>query len=117
MAGRFSRGWALVGQSWQVLKLDKELLLFPIFSTFASLIVMASFIAPLVVMGQFSHWFGQPGTGQQSGRGMPADPLFYIWLFAFYFVSYAVITFFNAALISAAIERFGGGSPTIGSGL
>ena len=113
MAGRFSRGWLLVGQSWEVLKLDKELLLFPVLSTFAWLIVMASFVAPVAFTGQFQHWFG----GGPGGRTMPADPLFYAWLFAFYFVSYAVITFFNAALISAAIERFGGGNPTIGSGL
>ncbi len=119
MAGRFSNGLSLVGQSWRVLKVDKELVLFPVFSTIASLLVMASFVVPLAFNGQFERWFGQAGqqAGQQSGRGMPADPLFFVWLFSFYFVSYAVITFFNAALISAAIERFGGGKPTIGSGL
>jgi hypothetical protein len=118
MAGRFSRGWALVGQSWRVLKVDKELVLFPIFSSVTSLLVMASFVVPLAFNGQFERWFGQAQNAHQhGGRGMPADPLFYVWLFSFYFVSYAAITFFNAALIAAAIERFGGGKPTIGSGL
>ena len=48
MFERTARGWALMKQSWRVLQLDKELLLFPILSTIACLLVMASFAAPLI---------------------------------------------------------------------
>src|SRR4051812_5557585 len=49
MFERMARGWALMKQSWQVLRLDKELMLFPILSAIACLLVMASFALPLVV--------------------------------------------------------------------
>src|SRR5690606_33503734 len=37
-------------------------------------------------------------------------------LFAYYFVNYFVIIFFNSALISCAIIRFKGGNPTLSDG-
>ena len=49
MFERIARGWALMRESGQVLRLDKELMLFPIFSSIACLLVMASFALPLVV--------------------------------------------------------------------
>ena len=40
MAGRMSRGFALLRASWDVLKLDKELMVFPILSFLACLAVL-----------------------------------------------------------------------------
>jgi hypothetical protein len=37
--------------------------------------------------------------------------------FAFYFVQYGVVIFFNVALASAAMIRLGGGNPTLGDGM
>ena len=47
MFQRIANGWELARQSWEVLKLDKELLLFPLMSGIACLIVLASFAIPL----------------------------------------------------------------------
>ncbi|HPD31752.1 MAG TPA: hypothetical protein PLL20_17305, partial [Phycisphaerae bacterium] len=48
MAGRITNGLNLARASWEVLKLDKEMLLFPVLSGLACLVVIASFAAPLV---------------------------------------------------------------------
>ena len=41
----------------------------------------------------------------------------YVVAFAFYFCSYFVIIFCNAAIISCALIRLNGGEPSIGDGL
>ena len=47
MAGRFSNSFALVKASAHVLSLDKELMVFPLMSGIATVLVTASFIAPI----------------------------------------------------------------------
>jgi hypothetical protein len=108
MFERISNGWELAKQSWHVLKLDKQLLLFPLFSGVACLLVFASFALPLW-NSEMLHVVLEDGQA-------PENPLAYVLLFVFYFVNYFVIVFFNAALIGCAIIRFNGGSPTIGDG-
>ena len=95
---RIGNSFALARSSWAVLKADKELLLLPVISGVASLIVAASFLIPLVV------------TGEMTGAS-------FVLLFVLYFVLAYITIFFNAALISAANERLEGGDPTIGSAL
>jgi hypothetical protein len=51
MFQRAATGWQLVKQSWQVLRLDKELLLFPVMSGIACLFVMATFAVPFWTTG------------------------------------------------------------------
>ncbi|QDT41786.1 hypothetical protein Pan241w_18500 [Gimesia alba] len=108
MFSRISNGWALSKQSFRVLMLDKELLLFPIMSGFACLMVLASFALPLINSKYV--------TVIMNEHQAPQDPLAYVILFAFYFVNYFVIIFFNSALMSCAIIRLKGGNPTIGDG-
>ena len=50
MAGRIKRSSALFKASWSVLREDKTLLLFPILSSLASLVVIASFAIPVVTL-------------------------------------------------------------------
>lgn len=109
MFQRISSGWELAKQSFKVLRLDKELLLFPLLSGIACLIVLASFAAPL--------WNSEYAKVVLEDRQAPQDPLAYVLLFAFYFVNYFVIVFFNSALVACAIIRFRGGNPTLGDGL
>ncbi len=95
---RIRNSLALARSSWEVLKADKELLLLPVISGIASLIVGASFVIPLFVAGDSS-------TGSLFA------------LLVMYFVLAYITIFFNAALISAANERLEGGDPTIGSAI
>jgi hypothetical protein len=109
MFARIATGWELMKQSFGVLREDKELVVFPIFSGVACLLVLASFALPL----WNSPWFHQLFADREA----PQDPLAYVLLFVFYVVNYFVIVFFNAALVSCALKRMAGGNPTVGYGL
>jgi hypothetical protein len=105
MAGRFSNSFALVKASAHVLRLDKELLVFPLMSGIASILVTVSFIAPI-------FWVG-PEIFEEGASTYST----YVFGFAFYLVQYTVIFFFNAALVGAALIRLDGGDPTVSDGL
>lgn len=108
MFERIRAGWSLTMQSMEVLKADKELLLFPLMSGISLVLVSASFLVPIFGNEEFI----------QSLENNPAaqEPVFYIGLFIFYFVNYFIIMFFNAALIGCAMIRFEGGNPTLADG-
>lgn len=107
MFEKFSRSWSLVKASAAVLRADKELLVFPLVSGIAALLVGASFVLPMLG----TTWFQQMGEG----GGLP--PQFIVWGFLFYLTQYFVIFFFNAALVGAALIRLDGGDPTLRDGL
>jgi len=102
MFAKFSRSWELVKASAGVLRSDKELLVFPVVSGIAALIVLATFAIPIVSLKLF-----EGGTG----------PLGYVIGFLFYLCQYFVIFFFNSALVGAAMIRLNGGDPTVADGL
>jgi len=52
----------------------------------------------------------------EEGKGGD-NPLIYVVAFLFYFCNYAVIIYFNSALIACAVIRFKGGNPTLGDGI
>ena len=111
MFDRISRSFSLAKSSWNVLRTDKKLIVFPIFSGVGVLLVLISFAAPLVALilgGQIKI------DADQNGGGVPW--WVYPVTFAFYFCNYFVIVFCNAALISCALMRFNGEEPTIGDG-
>ncbi len=108
MAGRMSNSWALVKASTHVLKMDKELMVFPLMSGIATMLVTASFFVPLLVTGGWEI-FGTEG-GDTSYLGV-------VFGFLFYLAQYTVIFFFNAALVGAALIRMDGGDPTVSDGL
>lgn len=104
MAGTFGRSFELLKDTWHVLMMDKELLLFPVLSGIAILAILFAFIFPILFLGFLGH--------------MGAGPvLLFLLLFLFYFISYAVAVFFNTALIACAAIRFSGGNPTVRDGL
>jgi hypothetical protein len=106
MFSRISNSWALVKASFAVLRSDKELLLFPIVSALASIIVVATFAVPMLLAGFFDSLLSGSGNG----------PLSIIIGFLFYVVMYTVVIFSNAALIGAASIRLNGGDPTLRDG-
>jgi hypothetical protein len=103
MFERFSRSWALVKASADVLRSDKELLWLPVISSIATLLVAATFLIPIFGLRVFEN--GEMG------------PLGAIVGFAFYVCQYFVIFFFNTALVGAAMIRLEGGDPTVADGL
>ena len=107
MASRFSRSLDLARASWSVVRADKELMLLPVMSVIALLVVVGSFAVPVAVFG---------GWG---GGAAPAEPGPGSWLvgLVFYVLAYFVGLFFNTALVGAAMIRMDGGNPTVADGL
>lgn len=106
MFGKFSRSWQLVKASGSILMQDQKLLIFPVISSIASLAVAACFILPMLGLHGFD--------GLRDSKISNAT---YVFAFLFYLSQYFVIFFFNAALISAAMVRMDGGTPSVGDGL
>lgn len=104
MFERISRSIELVKMSWRILMEDKKLLAFPIMSGVVMLIVIATFILPLI----FSE--GALSLATNSVGGI-------ILLFLFYLISSFVVIFFNVGLISCVHAKLQGTTMTIGEGL
>jgi hypothetical protein len=105
MFAKIKNSWNLIKASAGVLSADKELIIFPLLSSIALLIVTASFAIPMFTAGFFDQLLG--------GK---SEIFHYIILFFFYVVQYTVIIFANSALIGAALIRLRGGDPTVGDG-
>ncbi len=102
--GRIRNGWALTVQSYRVLMLDKQLLVFPLLSGISCLLVMASFAGGI--------W----ASGAAQREDFAGEATSWALLFAYYFANYFVIVFFNSALVACAMIRFQGGDPTVRDG-
>jgi hypothetical protein len=81
--GKISNTWSLMGASWEVLKKDREILVFPLLSGICCLIVLASFAIPLFASGNWRP----PAEEATSSEQM----LYYATLFLFYFCNYLVM--------------------------
>src|SRR5690606_13085025 len=101
MFDKCSRSWGMVKASAAVLRSDRELMLFPVLSGLATLLVLATFALPTLALRLFSDGFGLAGA---------------LVGFAFYFCTYSVMIFFNCALVGAAMIRLEGGDPTLADG-
>jgi hypothetical protein len=132
MFERIARGWELMKQSWQVLRLDKELMLFPVLSSIACLMVMASFALPVILSPTVRELVLSSAVEGQGGEGAavannqgpveefqlnPQHIIPAILGFVFYLSTTFVIVFFNTALVCCAMTRFAGGNPTVAGGI
>ena len=101
MFDKFSRSWEMVKASAAVLRSDRELMLFPVLSGVATLLVLATFALPTFALRLFADGWSVAGFAMG---------------FAFYFCTYSVMIFFNCALVGAAMIRLEGGDPTLADG-
>jgi hypothetical protein len=116
MFDRFSRSFELVKFSAGVLRKDKELLIFPLLSSIAAVLVLASFV-PLFIAGADVSTQGQDVVVQGTVPVSADDNINLALYGLLYLVEYFVIFFFNSALVGAALIRMRGGDPTVGDGL
>jgi hypothetical protein len=91
MFERFGRSVELAKASLGVLRADKELLLFPLVSFVALVVVVISFAVPFVLVG-----------GLTDAAERQLTPAMVVLGFLFHVVTYTVIFFFNTALVGAA---------------
>ncbi|MBL8764661.1 MAG: hypothetical protein JNM07_10375 [Phycisphaerae bacterium] len=111
MFERMARGWSLFKQSWQVLRGNTSLVVFPIFSITASLLVLASFVIPVVVA------VNSGSLGGKTLEEWAKRPEHYALVFTFYFVSCFVTTFFNSAIVACTLHHFRGERASVAFGL
>lgn len=102
---RIRRSWQLTKASWGVLRADRELLVFPLISFLALVVVAISFAVPFFFVGGFTTASGD------------YNPAAIVVGFLFYVVAYSVAFFFNTGLIGAAMMRLDGSDPTVRDGL
>ena len=114
--------FATLGRSWEFAKISygilwdyKQLVIFPIISGTAALLVLASFLLPLWGTGTIEQWMQLA----ESDAPIPAGDKALMWtlLFALYFCSYFVMIFFNCGLTACAMKVVSGESPTVGYGM
>jgi hypothetical protein len=110
--GTISRSWDLLGQSFAVLKSDKQLMWLPIVSAIfclaATVVICSTGLLVLVPLGAFPH-----DAAQQKLLGQEMLP----FVFLFYLTTYGIVIFFNLALVSIASNRLAGGHATLSDGL
>ncbi len=107
--GKIARSWALTKESWAVLRTDKSLMLFPLLSSGATLLILATFAVPVLIL------LSRSGGIEHADRMNRVTSS--VLGFAFYFCTFTVMNFFNVALIGAALERFAGRESNLKIGL
>ena len=105
MFERISNSWELVKASWNVLRADKELIVFPIVSLIGAIIVTLTFVIPTILTGVYNN------VAAGESRFLAG-----VVAFVFYVVLYTVIFYCNTALVGAALIRLKGGDPTLHDG-
>ena len=106
--GRFARSWELTKASWRTLKADRELLVLPVFSFLASIVVLGVALA-LVFLFDYDS-----ATGLDEFEISPAGTI----VLALAGMALAIVaTFFQAAMVGGARDRLTGGDPTVASAL
>ncbi len=107
--GRWARSKQLASASWGLLRHDKELMLLPLISGIASLVIAGTFMVPIFLTSKT--------TDAAGSSTFEMNPLGYVLLFLMYLVLAYVAIFFKTALLCGADERMQGGEPSLGSAL
>jgi hypothetical protein len=107
---KIQNGLELGRQSWNALRANPHLLIFPLISMVASILVTIAFFIPLA---------GTALADFASGRSAEEGPsvVTVIVLFLYYFANYFVIIFSNTALIGAVMKILRGETATVQDGL
>lgn len=117
MFSKTANTWDLVKASWNVLKSDKALIAFPLFSGLSLMLVFASFTGVLVVTDTYNSLLNHETVSQYGKKHSELTPMGYGVTFLFYLVNYFVISFFNSALVFCALQRLQGQTPTWKDGM
>lgn len=107
--GRVQNAWCLMKDSFAILWADKTLLLLPLISSISALMVLVVFAVPTTLF-----YMAHPQLYSKEGI---EHPIHYVIAFAFYFINYTVIIFFNAAMVACVSARMQGQVCSVKEGL
>ena len=99
---RIGNGWSLALLSFDIIKKNKSLLVFPALSVLSILLIILSFMIGSLILS-FGEW-------------APGGSIFF-WLLIFYFVNSAVVIFFNMALIHCTFKILNGEQASVVEGV
>ena len=102
MFRRLQASWMLTKACLNVLSQDKELMMFPILCGVITTLCTVGFVFPVVAVVDMPN---ENANLYLTALG-----------FAYSFVTYSIVLFFNVAVLSCARIRFQGGDPTIADG-
>lgn len=108
--GRFANSKALAGASWTVLKTDRSLLAIPIISAVVTLLVIAAFGGTALLT------LDRASTAAAEATYDPTPFTYAVGVVGYLVVTF-VITFFTAAIVAGALDRFRGETPTVSTAL
>ncbi|MCB9082561.1 MAG: hypothetical protein H6555_12715 [Lewinellaceae bacterium] len=111
---RLGNGWRMGLSSLEVVRENPKLLLFPALSGVAMVLILASFAGGILTLMGINPGFMDQAIGRLEQYG---DVLGYIVAFAFYFLSFFIVIFFNVALVHQVKEVFAGREADIMEGL
>ena len=106
--GFWDRTWSLVGMTFDVIKKDREMLLFPILAGIFSVIYSVAMLFPTVI----SHFLEAAGTSS-----FVWGPAQWASTFATYFGLAFITTFFNVCVVYTTKVRLSGGDATFGDSI
>lgn len=112
MFATIGRTWGIMKICWGVLQKDRELLVFPLVSGVAMIVLAAITFSVGSSTGALER--AGAAAGSQSATALQSAD---IVLFAgIYFVGAFIVIYFNTALIGAAMIRIRGGDPSVWDG-
>ena len=100
--GKIGRSFSLLGSSLGVLRRDPELAVLMLISGAVTLAVSLAFVLGFGIIGVLEG-------GARDGATQIALPAILT-----YIVGYTIAFYFQSAVVAGALERMGGGNPTIG---
>lgn len=92
--------------SWAVLRADRELLWLPVLSAIASLVAIAAFFLPALLLND--------GLTDEAGQ---TNPMAVMLMIIGSLLVAGIAVFFQGALVHGADERLSGGDPTVSSAI
>lgn len=104
MFRRMRASWALTKACFGVLKQDKELMLFPVFSGFSGILLAIGMLVP--------GWQLLNANLSEETLNLTLGALGIVWGF----LAYSIVLFFNVAVLSCVKIRLEGGDPTLADG-
>ena len=113
MFATIGRTWDIMKICWTVLQKDRELIVFPIISGIAMLILAGITFGVGSATGAIER--AEAATGSQSTAALQTAD--YALFAGIYFVGSFIVIYFNTALVGAAMIRIRGGDPSVWDGL
>jgi hypothetical protein len=125
---RFERSWSLFKSSLLVIIRNKQLLVFPIFISAATAVIILFFFAPAALWPtghsylSGEHWHALAdkyfrSNGSQQHPHFSLSPIACVYVAFLYFVSMFVATFFNVAFYNEILAALNGEAVSLSRGL